>query len=84
MHNIKMNLHFEVKEYVLEKPLDETDEEKATLEEMVAYKKHYNDATKVACIMVDMTTQELKRHYKDYWPYEMNKDLMEKYHKRAR
>ena len=54
-----MDLHFGDKEYVLEKPLDEIDEEKATPEEMVAYKKHYNDATKVACIMVAIMTLEL-------------------------
>ena len=51
---------------------------------MVAYKKHYNDAKKVACIMVATITLELQIYYEDYWPYEMNTDLMEKYHKRAR
>lgn len=84
MRNIKMTLHFEDKDYVLEKPLDEIDEESATPKHIVAYKKHYNDATKVACIMVATMTHELSCHYEDYWPYEMNKDLMEKYHKRAR
>lgn len=84
MRNIKMDLCFEDKEYVLEKPLDDIDEESATTEQIVAYKKHYNDATKVSCIMVATMTPELQRHYEDYWPYEMNKDLMEKYHKRAR
>ena len=40
LHNIKMALRFEDKEYVLEKPLDEIDEESATPEEIAAYKKH--------------------------------------------
>ena len=35
MRNIKMALHFEDKEYVLERPLDEINEEKATPEEIV-------------------------------------------------
>ena len=52
MRNIKMALRFEDKEYVLEKELKELDESKATPEEYAAYKKHYDDATKVACIMV--------------------------------
>ncbi|KAD3641221.1 hypothetical protein E3N88_30445 [Mikania micrantha] len=84
MRNIKMALRFEDKEYVLDKELIEIDEERATPEELAAYKKHYMDATKVACIMVATMTPELQKFYEDYWPYEMNKDLMEKYHKRAR
>ncbi|KAL7600497.1 hypothetical protein Lser_V15G27033 [Lactuca serriola] len=84
MCNIKMVLRFEDKEYVLEKELKELDESKATPEEYAAYKKHYDDATKVACIMVATMSPELQRYYEDYWPFEMNKDLMEKYHKRAR
>ena len=66
MRNIKMALRFEENEYVLEKPLDEIHEEKATPEELVAYKKHYNDATKVTCIMVATMTPGLQRHYEDY------------------
>ena len=84
IRNIKMALRFEDKEYVLEKELKELDESKATPEEYAAYKKHYDDATKVACIMVATMSPELQRYYEDYWPFEMNKDLMEKYHKRAR
>ena len=33
--------------------------------------------------MVAIMTTKLQRFYEDYRPYEMNKDLMEKYHKRA-
>jgi hypothetical protein len=84
MRNIKMALRFEDKEYVLDKELGEIDEEIATPEELATYKKHYVDATKVACIMVATMTPELQKFYEDYWPYEMNKDLIEKYHKRAR
>ncbi|KAI3790891.1 hypothetical protein L2E82_04298 [Cichorium intybus] len=84
MRNIKMSLRFEDKEYVLEKELVEVDQETATPEECASFKKHYDDATKVACIMVATMVPELQRFYKDYWPYEMNKDLMEKFHKRAR
>ena len=66
--NIKMDLRFEDKEYILEKPLDENEETKATREEMFSYIKHYNDATKVAYIMLATMTSELQRHYEDYWP----------------
>ena len=68
-----------ITDYVLKKELNEIDEEKATPKELSAYKKHYNDAKKVACIMVATMTPELQRSYENYWPYEMNK-----YHKRAR
>ena len=84
MRNIKMALRFEDKEYVLEKELKELDESKATPEEYAAYKKHYDDATKVACIMVATMSPELQRYYEDYWTFEMNKELMEKHHNRAR
>ncbi|KAI3739943.1 hypothetical protein L2E82_30357 [Cichorium intybus] len=84
MRNIKMALRFEDKEYVLKKELIEIDQETATPEEYASLKKHYDDATKVACIMVATMVPELQRLYEDYWPYEMNKDLMEKFHKRAR
>ena len=80
MRNIKMDLSFKDREYILEKLLDEIDEEKATPEEMVTYKKHFNDATKDSSIMVATMTLELQRYYEDYWSYEMNKDLMENYH----
>ena len=79
-----MTLHFEDKVYVLEKELIEIDETKATAAELAEYRKHYNDATKVACIMVETMTLELQRFYEDYRSYETNKDLMEKYHQRAR
>lgn len=82
--NIKMALRYEDKEYVLEKELIEVDDDTATPEEKEAYQKHYVDATKVACLMVATMTPELQRFYEDYWPYEMNKDLAEKFRKRAR
>ena len=57
---------------------------KVTPKEIVAYEKHYKDSTKVLCIMVATMTLELQRHDEDYWSYEMNNDLMENFHKRAR
>ena len=79
-----MALRYEDKEYVLEKPLNEIDESKATTEEITEYGVHYKDATKVSCIMVATITPKLQRFYEDYCPYKMCKDLMEKYHQRAR
>ena len=66
MWNIKMALCFEDKEYGLKRPLDEIDEEKVTPQEMAAFKKHYNDGTKIACIMVAIMTPDLERYYEDY------------------
>ena len=52
MQNMKMALRFEDKEYVLDKELNEIEEKKSIPEELTAYKRHYNDTTKVVCIMV--------------------------------
>ncbi|KAI3739147.1 hypothetical protein L2E82_29543 [Cichorium intybus] len=38
----------------------------------------------MACIMIATMKPELERIYEDYWPYEMHKDLAEKFRKRAR
>ena len=66
MRNIKMDLRFKDKEYVLKKYLNEIDETIATPEEIVEYRRQCNDATKVACIMVATMTLELQRFYEDY------------------
>ncbi|KAI3505753.1 hypothetical protein L1887_27969 [Cichorium endivia] len=84
MRNIKMALRFENKEYVLDKELIEVGPDTTTPEEYASYKKHYDDATKVACIMVATMVPELQRFYEDYWTFEMHKDLAEKFRKRAR
>ena len=52
IHNIKMDLLFEGKEYILEEKLVEIDEATATPKQLASYKKYYDDATKVACIKV--------------------------------
>jgi len=64
--NIKLALRFEDKEYVLDKEFKELDEAALSPEEYAEYKKHYDDATKVACIMVATMTPELQRFYVDY------------------
>ncbi|CAH1413538.1 unnamed protein product [Lactuca virosa] len=63
-----MALRFENKEYVLEKELKELDENEATPEDLAAYKKHYDDATKVACIMVATMSPELQRALEEILP----------------
>ncbi|KAI3778460.1 hypothetical protein L2E82_07787 [Cichorium intybus] len=79
-----MALRFEHKEYVLETELVEIDPDNATPEEIAQYSKHSDDATKVACIMIATMNPELQRIYEDYWPYEMHKELAEKFRKQER
>ena len=67
MRNINMALCFKGKENVLEKEINEIVEEKTTPEELAAYKKHYNDAIKVDCIMVATMTPELQGIYSNLW-----------------
>ncbi|KAI3494746.1 hypothetical protein L1887_40444 [Cichorium endivia] len=79
IRNIRMALRFEHKEYVLETELVDVDPDTATPEEIASYAKHSDDATKVACIMITTMSPELQRIYEDYWPYEMHKELAEKF-----
>lgn len=66
MRNLKMTLQYEGKEFVLDKLLIEIDESIVALEEQAAYKQHYDDAKKVACIMVTTMVTELQKFYEDY------------------
>ncbi|KAI3740371.1 hypothetical protein L2E82_30799 [Cichorium intybus] len=84
IRNIKMALRFEHKEYVLEIEVVEVDPDIATPEEVTAYTKHSDDATKVACIMIATMNPELRRIYQDHWPYEKHKELAEKFSKQER
>jgi len=59
MRNIKMDLWFEGKEYILEEKIVEINEATATPEQLASYKKHYDDATKFACIKVANMALEL-------------------------
>ncbi|KAL7584490.1 protein FAR1-RELATED SEQUENCE 5-like [Lactuca sativa] len=51
-----MAICFENNDYVLEKELNEIDKKNAIPKELASYKKHYDDATKVVCIMVAAMT----------------------------
>ncbi|KAI3515635.1 hypothetical protein L1887_14536 [Cichorium endivia] len=84
IRNIKMALRYENKEYVLETELVDIDTDTASPEEIALYQKHCDDATKVACIMITTMSPELQRIYEDYWPYEMHKELAEKFRKQER
>jgi len=61
-----MALRYEDKKYVLNKPLNEIDESKASPKEIVDYGAYYKHATKVSCIMVATMTPKLQRFYEDY------------------
>ncbi|KAI3499715.1 hypothetical protein L1887_35524 [Cichorium endivia] len=84
IRNIKMALRFEHKEYVLETEFVEIDPDTATPEELAQYTKHSDDASKVACIMIATMNPELQRIYEDYWPFEMHRELAEKFRKQER
>ena len=77
-----MVTRYEEKEYVLDKELKELDPT-ATHEEITKYHSHERDATKVACIMLATMTAELQKSYEDYYPFEMHRDLMDRYHQSA-
>ena len=80
MRNIKIPLRYKGKEYALEKQVVEIDEATASPKEIATYKKHYDDTTKVACHMVATVIPKLQKFYEDYRSYEMNLDIVEKFH----
>ena len=61
-----MDLRFEVKEYVLEEKLVNVNENTSTPKQLASYKKHCDDGTKFACIMVTTMIPELQRFCEDY------------------
>lgn len=63
---MKMILHYEKKEYVLDNLIPEVDMKTATPEEIATNAKHVDDATKVACIIIATMTLELQNSYEDY------------------
>lgn len=79
MQNLKMTLSYKVNDYVLKKPFLEINESTATLEDLATIKKHYDDATMVAFIIVATTLPELQKSDKEYLPYEMRLDLVERF-----
>ena len=84
IRNIRMDILYEDKEYVLDKELKEIDESTATPEPIIEYMAHERDTTRVSYIMISTMTSELQKSYEDFCPYEMHQDLMERYHQSAR
>lgn len=65
LHNLKMMLRYEKKEYVLDTPVPEIDKEFASPKEIVEYNQHVDDATKVTCIMIATMVPKLHNTYED-------------------
>lgn len=57
------------KNNVLEEKVVEIDEATATSQQLASYKKHYDNATNITCIMVATMIPKLQRFYEDYSPY---------------
>lgn len=64
MHNLKMNLQYDKKDYVLDTPILDIKMESDTLEENHATSKHVNDATKVAYIMIPTIDTDFQKSMK--------------------
>ena len=68
IRNIRMVTHYEDKEFFLDKELKEIDESSATPEEIVKFRAHEKDATKVDCIMLTTMISELKKYNVEFYP----------------
>src|SRR5918996_5038823 len=84
MRNLNMTLHFDNKEYVLDHPVPDAPNHDASVEDRAAYDKHYDDASKVSCIMIATMSVELQKTFEDVWAFDMNLRLAEMFHKKAR
>ena len=82
MHNLRLTLRYEDKEYALDEPIPELKNE-STEEEITAYKKHVDDSNKVSCLMVAAMSSELQKSFENVWAYEMNLQLAEMFHQKA-
>ena len=58
IHNLRIALRYEGKEYFISENLPYVDEE-SSKEDIVAYNKHDDESTKVACIMLETMSLEL-------------------------
>ncbi|GKB54192.1 hypothetical protein Tco_0904945 [Tanacetum coccineum] len=76
MRNLRFTLRYENKEYVLDEQIPTIDDD-STQEEIEAHQKHYDDASKVSCIMASSMSLELQKTFKNTWAYEMNQQLKE-------
>lgn len=84
LHNLRMTLRYENKEYVLENPIPEIDKESATPKELDDYNQHVDNATMVACIMIATIAPMLQKIYETIWPYDMNLAIYKMFLKKER
>ncbi|GKB94733.1 hypothetical protein Tco_1340366 [Tanacetum coccineum] len=82
MRNLRFTLRYENKEYVLDEQITTINDD-STQEEIEAHQKHYDDATKVSCIIVSSMSPELQKSFENTWAYEMNQQLKEMFQAKA-
>ncbi|GKB85443.1 retrotransposon protein, putative, ty1-copia subclass, partial [Tanacetum coccineum] len=82
MRNLRFNLRYENKEYVLDEQIPPINDD-STQEEIEAHKKHYDDANKVSCIMASSMSPGLQKTFENTWDYEMNQQLKEMFQEKA-
>ena len=82
--NLRIVLRQEKKEYVLEQPYPDDLPDDATDSARAAYKKHYNDAINVNCLMLATMSPDLQKQYEHTDAYNMIGGLRGMFENQAR
>ena len=64
MHNVRITLRYDDREYVLDNQITPVDEF-STEEEIAANRKHVEDSNKVSCIMIAAVSPELQKQFEN-------------------
>ena len=83
IRTLRFTLRYENKEYVLDNDIPELGED-ATPDEITAYNKHYDESTKVACLMLATMASGLQKNFENWGAFDINQKLKEMFQEQAR
>nr|GEU39626.1 retrotransposon protein, putative, Ty1-copia subclass [Tanacetum cinerariifolium] len=82
MRNLRFTLRYENKEYVIDEQILTINDD-STQEDIEAHQKHYDDASKMSCIMASSMSPELQKTFENTLAYEMNQQIKEMFQAKA-
>ena len=83
IRTLRITLRYENKEYVLDEDVPVLGEN-PTPEEVNAYNKHYDESTKVACLMLATMASGLQKNFETWGAFDKNQQLEEMFQEQAR
>ena len=76
-------MRYENKEYVLDNDVPKLRED-ATPDKVTAYTNHYDESTKVVCLMLVTMASSLHKNFENWGAYDINPQLKEVFQDQAR